>query len=390
MVTSAADKGPGTYRDALSQGNRYVTFAPHLDGSVIRLADDIATSASNFTIDAAGRDITVSRFATKFSGTNIVIAGMQFRGMDGSANEDAITFRNASAEQVFALYGNTFETASDGLVDVIWNRGNDVYGTICGNQFLRHDKALLVHSGNSANEGGRYHLTVCENQWVDVIQRAPFTRDARVHQYNDVFDRYGDHIGAGGGSKSGADSELSQHLLQNNIAIPRRVGEVTFTGDVVTRSRTEFAGPQSGNGGAIRIDGSLLLSSSTTTATQLENRRSDVLPPPYQVGVMPADMLTKTAVERHAGSCAPTPVLSANPCAPIVTAARGVIAVEVAGDAAKVVVRVDGNNAVEAHDVGGGRWEATLPVGLVGEVDAVVTDHTGATIHTNRAVVVTR
>jgi pectate lyase len=310
--------------------------------------------------------------------------------MDGSTNEDAITFRDASSEQVFALYGNTFETATDGLVDVIWNRGHDVYGTICGNRFSRHDKAMLIHSGDSGYEGGRYHVTVCENQWVDVIQRAPFTRDARIHQYNDVLDRYGDPTGAGGGSKSGADSELSQHLLQNNIAVPRRVGEVTWTGAVVTKPRTEFAGPQWGNGGAIRIDGSLLLSSESTTATQLENRRSDVAAPPYRVDAMPADLLTKAAVERHAGSCAPRAVRSANPCAPILTAPGGVVAFEVVGDAANVAVRVDGVTTAAARHVGGGRWEATLPSGRVGWIDAVVTDLQGATVHTDRAVVVTR
>jgi pectate lyase len=390
VVTSAADRGPGTYRDALAEGNRYITFASELDGSVIRLDDDVTTDASDITIDASGRDITVSRFATKFSGTNVVIAGMTYRDMDGSGNEDAITFRDASREQVFALYGNTFESATDGLVDVIWNRGNDVYGTICGNQFLRHDKAMLIHSGDQAYEGGRYHITVCENRWVDVYQRAPFTRDARVHQYNDVFERYGKPDGAGGGSKSGAESQRSQHLLQNNIAFPRRAGEVTWTGDVVTTPRAEYAGPQWGSSGSIRVDGSLLLSNGSATASELEQNPGEVAAPPYRVGVMPADAHTKAAVEGNAGSCAPTPYRSANPCAPVVAAPGGVVAVEVDWTATKVVVRLDGNAAVEARPVGGGRWEATLPSGHVGWVDAVVTDQHGAIHSTNRAVVIAR
>src|SRR5690606_42120291 len=113
-------------RDACWRGDRHVVLAAELDGAAIRLADGEASAASNIELDAAGRDVTVSRFATKFSGTNIVVAGLLFRGMDGSANEDAVTFRDASGEQVFALYGNTFESATDGLVDVIWNRGHDV------------------------------------------------------------------------------------------------------------------------------------------------------------------------------------------------------------------------------------------------------------------------
>ena len=390
VVTSTADRGSGTYRDALSQGNRYITFAPELDGAVIRLHGDITTGVSDITIDASGRDIAVSGFATKFSGTNIVIAGMKFRGMTGSDDEDALTFRDAPQEQVFALYGNTFETATDGLVDVIWNRGHDVYGTICGNRFLRHDKAVLIHSGDQSAEGGRYHVTMCENHWVDVYQRAPFSRDARIHQYNDVFERYGDPGGAGGGSKSGSESEDSQHLLQNNIALPRRAGEVTWTGDAVTSPRTEFAGPQMGDGGAMRIDGSLLLTNRGTTATQLEHHREQVAAPPYGSAPMPADERTKAAVERNAGACAPNPARAVNPCAPIVTAPGGVVGLEVAGDAARVVVRVDGHELVDARSVGGGRWEAVLPSGAVGWVDAIVTDHGGTIVQTNGAVVVTR
>jgi pectate lyase len=390
VVTSAGDSGPGTYRDALSRGDRYVTFSPELDGQVIRLAGAVTTGASNITVDASGRDVTVSGFATKFSGTNIVVAGMQFRGMTGSTNEDAVTFRDASSEQVFALYGNTFETATDGLVDVIWNRGHDVYGTICGNRFLRHDKAMLIHSGDSGNEGGRYHVTVCENQWVDVYQRAPFTRDARIHQYNDVFERYGKPDGAGGGSKSGADGERSQHLLQNNIALPRAAGEVTWTGDTVTDPRTEYAGPQWGDGGAIRVDGSLLLTNGGITASVLENDPDAVVGPPYGVSVMPADMVTKAAVERHAGTCARNPVRSANPCAPIVHAAGGRLAFRIIGSPVSVMVRVDGVDVVEAHPVGDGRWEATLPAGTVGWVDAVATDSSGAVMRTNRAIVAAR
>lgn len=390
VVTSAADSGAGTYRDALSRGDRYITFSPELDGKVIRLDGDVRTGASNITIDAAGRDITVSRFATKFSGTNIVIAGMQYRDVTGSSDEDAVTFRDPSGEQVFALYNNTFETATDGLVDVIWNRGHDVYATICGNRFLRHDKAMLIHSGDQENEGGRYHVTVCQNQWVDVYQRAPFTRDARIHQYNDVFDRYGKPDGAGAGSKSGADSERSQHLLQNNIARPRAVGEVTWTGDTVTNPRTEFAGPKWGNEGAIRIDGSWLLSNGGTTANQAEHRRSEVASPPYAAAVMPADALTKAAVERNAGACARSAVPSVNPCAPIVTAVGGVVGFDVAGDPVSVVVRVDGDVVAEARPVGGGRWEATLAAGTVGWVDAIVTDPSGATLQTNRAIIIAR
>ena len=314
VVTSAGDSGPGTYRDALAGGDRHITFDPRLDGSTIRLGSPVQTDASNFTVDGSGRNITISGYATKFEGTNIVIAGLKFKDVTGSANEDAVTFRNAATEQIFGIYGNWFETASDGLIDIIWNRNHDVYGTICGNTFAHHDKALLVHSGDDANEGGRYHITLCNNLWIDIYQRAPMSRDARVHQYNDVFESFGKPDGAGGGSKSAAASERSEHLLENNIAIPRRMGERTFTGDETTRPRVEFAGPHSGGQGAIRIDGSLLLTNGGDQATQLENSPDDVFTPPYAYSLLPADESTRSRVASAAGTCTPVSAPSVNPC----------------------------------------------------------------------------
>jgi pectate lyase len=314
VVTSADDSGPGTYRDALAGGDRHITFDPQLDGSTIRLVSPVQTGVSNITLDGSGRDITISGFATKFEGTNIVIAGLTYKDVTGSANEDAITFRNASSEQVFGIYGNWFETASDGLIDIIWNRNHDVYGTICGNTFAHHDKALLVHSGDDANEGGRYHITLCNNLWIDIYQRAPMSRDARVHQYNDVFESFGKPDGAGGGSKAAAASERSQHLLENNIAVPRRMGERTFTGDVTTRPRVEFAGPHSGGQGAIRIEGSLLLTNGGNRATQVENSRDEVFTPPYAYSLLPADEATRALVTLAAGRCVSAGGASVNPC----------------------------------------------------------------------------
>lgn len=314
VVTSAGDSGPGTYRDALAGGDRHITFHPQLDGSTIRLESPVQTDASNITLDGSGRDITISRFATKFEGTNIVVAGMRYKDVTGSANEDAITFRNAASEQVFGVYSNYFETASDGLIDIIWNRNHDVYGTICGNTFAHHDKALLVHSGEDSKEGGRYHITLCNNHWIDIYQRAPMSRDAMVHQYNDVFESYGKPDGAGGGSKSASASFRSEHRLENNVAIPRRMGERTFTGDVTTRPRVEFAGPHAGGQGAIRIDGSLLLTNGGDPATQVENSRGDVFAPPYAYSLLPADEATRAKVAGAAGTCVPVGRPSVNPC----------------------------------------------------------------------------
>ena len=187
VVTSANDRGTGTYRSALRGGDRYIVFDPSLDGATIELESDVDAPGSNITVDASGIDITITGYATKFSGTQVVVAGLAFEHNDARPDEDALTFRDASETQVIGIYGNTFRTASDGLLDLIWNGGNDVHATVCGNAFLEHDKAMLVHSGENRREGGRYHITLCRNLWRDIEQRAPLSRDAFVHQVNDVF-----------------------------------------------------------------------------------------------------------------------------------------------------------------------------------------------------------
>ena len=323
VVDSADDTGPGSYRDALSRGDRHITFDPALDGRTISLTGDVLVAGSNITLDGSGVDITITGYATKFSGTNIIVAGMSYVDVDALDDEDALTFLDASETQVVGLFGNLFSHASDGLVDFIWNRGNDVYATVCGNRFERHDKAMLIHSGRDSREGGIYHMTMCHNVWSDVYQRAPFSRDAYVHQYNSVFERYGKADGSGGGSKAGFAEIASQHLLQNNVASPRTVGEETFDGGTVTSPRTEWAGPHNGDNGAVRINDSLLETVEGLAATENEQFPAQVQSPPYDARLAPANPATRDAVTATAGQCVPAGADHIIPCAPLLLLDRG-------------------------------------------------------------------
>lgn len=365
VVTSAADAGPGTYRDALSQGDRHIVFDPSLDGVTIELQRDVIVDGSNVTLDGSGVDVIVTNYATKFTGTNIIVAGLTFADVDATDDEDAVTFLDADETQVVGLYGNTFSHASDGLVDFIWNRGHDVYATVCDNRFERHDKAMLVHSGRSGREGGVYHLTLCRNIWSDVYQRTPFTRDALVHQYNSVVERYGKADGSGGGSKAGVAELASQHRLENNVATPRRRGEETFDGTEVSTPRSEWAGPHLGEDGAVRISGTRAETVDDVTATEIERHRDDVFSPDYDYRLAPATAAMRGAVATTAGSCTPAPENAVVPCAPLLLL--------VAGDA--VTIRLDdpsdvtsvsfvvSEDRIDAVDLGGGVWQATFAGG---------------------------
>jgi pectate lyase len=319
-VTSSADAGAGTYREAISSGDRIVRFDPSLNGATIALESPVETAASNLTIDASGLSITITRHATRFSGSNIVVAGLAFVDNDDTDEEDAVTFRESESGQVFGLYGNTFEHAADGLVDVIWSYGHDVHATICGNAFRHHDKAMLIDSGEDDREGGRYHVTLCRNHWVDVYQRMPLSRWALVHQYNSVFDSYGKPDGDGGGSKSGGDGDgVSQHLLEANMVFPRQVGEVTFEDKEVTSPRAEWAASQLGSDGAVKVAGNYLATVGDVTATEFEHDAEEVFEPPYEYRALPATPGLADVVRATAGVClASNRSDVVNPCAPVI------------------------------------------------------------------------
>lgn len=343
VVSSVDDTGPGTYRDALSRGDRHITFDASMDGQTIALTRNVLVEGSNITLDGSGIDITITGYSTKFSGTNIIVAGMAYVDIDADDNEDALTFLDASDTQVVGLFGNLFSHASDGLVDFIWNRGHDVYATLCGNRFDRHDKAVLIHSGRDSREGGTYYITMCHNVWSDVYQRTPFSRDAYVHQYNSVIVRYGKADGSGGGSKAGYASIASQHLLENNIAIPRAKGEETFEGEIVTSPRSEWAGPHHGDAGAVRITGSLLETVDGLTAIENEQHPEQVLAPPYDARLAPANRATLDAVTATAGQCLPAGPDHIVPCAPLLLLDRGdEVSVTVDGAVTSVRFELDG------------------------------------------------
>jgi len=166
IVTNTNDSGSGSYREALSQGNRYITFSPGLTNQTISLQSDAFVYNNNITLD--GRDapgLIISNHATKFEGTNYVLAYMNYHFNNATPDTDGITFRNAPlGGQKFYVYKCHFRNASDGSIDVIWNRGNDVHGTVSHCKFEYVDKNFLIHSGGSTPEGGTYYLT-CDNNW---------------------------------------------------------------------------------------------------------------------------------------------------------------------------------------------------------------------------------
>jgi pectate lyase len=384
VITSANDAGPGTYRDALSVGGRHIRFDPAMNGTTIDLQSPVIVEGSDITLDGSDVDVTVSGSATRFSGTNVIVAGMRYSGMDATDNEDALTFLEPSGPQLFGLYGNVFERGTDGLVDVIWNRNHRVDGTACGNLFREHDKGMLVDSGRDGREGGTYHITLCRNHWLDVFQRMPLARRARVHVYNSVLERYGKPNGDGAGAKAGSrDAEI---LLESNIAIPRSIGETSWDGGEVTAPRGEYAGPGLGTDGDIRIVDTLEVSVDGVDAYGVEDAADQVFQPDYAYDAVPASPELAAVIMATAGQCLPTPADQVVPCTPLVIARRGdELRLTVDRELDELVVML-GDEVLEARPDGPAQWVVRLD-GPTGQIDVVQASAGGVRVEQNQILV---
>ena len=285
VINNTNDSGPGSYREALSQSNRYITFDPSLAGAVIALNSPVNTSASNITLtgfDAPG--VTISNYATKFEGDNYVISYLQFFDMDATSNEDCLTFRNAPVNgQKFYLYKCHFKNATDGSVDVIWNQGNDVYGTISHCKFEHTDKNFLVHSGDASMEGGFYYLTFDHNWFYKTGQRNPLARHAHIHHYNNLMEDWGGLNNNGSGAYAGYESN---YLVQNDIAIAALPGDLNWEYQPIELPKTKAFAPALGETSAIiKSEGNWYQNG----AYHINQSSGDVFDPPYSYTLQEAN-----------------------------------------------------------------------------------------------------
>jgi hypothetical protein len=221
---------------------------------------------------------------------------------------------------------------------------------------------------------------MCQNAWNDVYQRAPLSRRAEVHQFNSLFERYGKPDGNGGGSKGGGDGDHhSQHLLENNMAIPRSSGEQTFDGTTVTEPRTEWAGVQIGSDAAVRVLGTWLGSVGGVSATEVTAHADEVFTPPYDYPLATAGPELAAVIRATAGTCRPVRAERVSPCAPLVllddTDAHLDVIVE--GDGVESVVISAGDTVVEAERIDDGRWRAPIAALGTGPVEVRAQAHLG-------------
>lgn len=325
VVTSLADSGAGTLRDALASGNRYVTFGPSIWGGTIDLtSNNITCSGDNVTVDGGGANITITGDTLRFTGTNVIVAGLTFKDPGGGiGGNDSITIRrdvNTGVDQLFAVYGCTFDNAaapngSDSQIDVIFKRDADTRGTVAGCAFLNSNRAILIHSGASdATEGGSptspgvYEVTTAWNRYHKIFERWPLTRDSHVHKYNELHSAYGGIASAGNPARMGnaiapPAGFVNWLLAENCIAYPNDIGDIGWDGGTVTNAQEAWFSPSGSNDGTpnMKAEGTYLKTKGGTTPTETEIDTASVGTPAYDYRLATANDALQTFLEAHTG-----------------------------------------------------------------------------------------
>lgn len=165
-VTSLADSGTGSLRDALSQGNRCIVFDV---GGTISLSNDLIARGANITIDgltAPSPGITLRNRALVLQGNsgagNIVVRGIRSRGTGSGV--DAMRVYNAANVVFDRVSINGF---GDGAIDVTEKaRDVTIQWSILGAGIASHNLLTLIAYGAT-------RVSVHHNLYINGDDRQP-------------------------------------------------------------------------------------------------------------------------------------------------------------------------------------------------------------------------
>ncbi|WP_224721618.1 pectinesterase family protein [Paenibacillus vietnamensis] len=165
-VTTLADSGPGSLREAVSAGNRTVVFKV---GGVIELKSPLKIIGDHMTIagqTAPGDGITVIGYPTTFEGNNLIMRYMRFRLGDlniteadsfgGRYKKDIIIDHSSfgwSVDEVFSPYGNENVTVQWSIIANSMHisrhvKGRHGYGGIWGGKNTSFHHNLIAHNSS--------------------------------------------------------------------------------------------------------------------------------------------------------------------------------------------------------------------------------------------------
>lgn len=196
-VTTLADSGTGSLRDAVSGSNRIVVFDV---GGVIKLSSVLVVGGDNITLagqSAPGDGVTLYGHETSFSGrSNVIVRYLRFRqGMVDSSGSAQKTVNITDGQNLIFDH-----------VSVQWGRW-DNFGITGTSSTVTLQNSIVGEGVPPQNFGsiidGEQDITIAHNLWIDNNERNPKFKANGECINNVVYD-----WGTGGGiigGHSGAD-----------------------------------------------------------------------------------------------------------------------------------------------------------------------------------------
>jgi MYXO-CTERM domain-containing protein len=166
-VTTLADSGAGSFRDAVSQGNRIVVFDV---SGVIKPTDVIVVAGDNITLagqSAPGDGITIYGRETSFSSrSNIIVRYLRFRqGMTDASGSAKKTVNITDGQSMIFDH-----------VSIQWGRW-DNFGITGTSSTITLQNSIVGEGVPPQNFGsiidGEQDITIAHNLWIDNNERNP-------------------------------------------------------------------------------------------------------------------------------------------------------------------------------------------------------------------------
>ena len=215
-VTTLADSGAGSFRDAVSQGNRIVVF--DISG-VIKPTDVIVVAGDNITLagqSAPGDGITIYGRETSFSSrSNMIVRYLRFR--------QGMTDASGSAKKTVNITDGTNMIFDH--VSIQWGRW-DNFGITGTSSTVTLQNSIIGEGVPPQNFGsiidGEQDITIAHNLWIDNNERNPKFKANGECTNNVVYD-----WGTGGGiigGHSGTDwyeDYIGNYLIAGPSAVDK-------------------------------------------------------------------------------------------------------------------------------------------------------------------------
>ena len=301
VVTSTADSGPGSLREGLQAGNRWVVFSPSVFDvgveRVIRLASEIQVGP-NTTLDGRCANVRLEGTATAdgalmmgrygYSGTsNVIISHIKIGPVPGNGTRNAGDGIRVvwGSDRFFISHVEVF-SANDEAIEITRGDQGPMRGTLAHSVVRDTRKAVLVggQTENPEKAGGwstnhhRIQVTMHDNWFHRNQVRNPLVTDSSTHLFNNYISTYGlAHTAAdGAGIEIGGNGWV---WAQDNV-----IEQLSPTGD--------YCGLHVVNYGVLGVTGQSYLTADTNVFRGIARQCLDV--PTQAVPTLPPYGFTST------------------------------------------------------------------------------------------------